>query len=362
MVMIKIFLLCIWLLGMPLLAGGLFVPSDRTKGQALPRGTRKVKELIFRWFSGQVCLWAGFQLVCTPLILLQKDYLYLRIFFAAFCVALSFWGLAFSYRSRRKSRLHLVPEKEEAKKETWIAWGVFLVLLAFQLIQAVRMTYADGDDAYYVALSTTTENASTMYQKIPYTGESTSLDLRHGLAPFPVWIAFLASMSGIRTVSVAHVAVPFVLIAMTYGIFYLLGERLFAKNREALPVFMSFTALLVLFGDYSFYTAENFMIARSRQGKAALGNIVIPVLLFLFLVLLEKMQAEEKPGIRFWILLCAAMTAACLCSTLGALLACMLAGVVGLCAAVCCRRFKVLFPIALCCAPCVGFVLLYLVL
>ena len=28
-----------------------------------------------------------------------------------------------------------------------------------------------------------------MYQKLPYTGMSTELDVRHGLAPFPIWIA-----------------------------------------------------------------------------------------------------------------------------------------------------------------------------
>ena len=42
-----------------------------------------------------------------------------------------------------------------------------------------------------------------MYQKIPYTGMNTELDVRHGLAPFPIWIAWLARMTGISTVVVA---------------------------------------------------------------------------------------------------------------------------------------------------------------
>lgn len=153
--------------------------------------------------------------------------------------------------------------------------------------------------------------------------------------------------------------VPLALISMTYGIFYLIGSRLFAKNKEHIPLFLIFTELLVLFGDYSFHAAENFMIARSRQGKAALGNIMIPMLIFLLFLLLEKMQEEQKIPLTFWGLLFATLTAACLCSTLGTLLACMLVGVTGICAAVSYRRWKILIPMAVCCVPCVVVAMLY---
>ena len=56
------------------------------------------------------------------------------------------------------------------------------------------------------------------------------------------------------------------------------------------------------------------------------------------------------------------MTTGCLCSTLGALLVCMLIGVTGLCAAVCYKKWKFLFPMAACCVPCVVYAGLYLIL
>lgn len=59
------------------------------------------------------------------------------------------------------------------------------VLLLVQLVLAVLMVYGDGDDAYYVAISAAAEESGRMYQKIPYTGMHTELDVRHGLAPFP---------------------------------------------------------------------------------------------------------------------------------------------------------------------------------
>ncbi len=352
MTVIGILILCIWLFVIPIWVGELFVGADRLAGR-----------LPFRLINGQLCLWGGFQLLCVPLVLAQKDYRFLVRLFLAYTVVLLLGAAVLFLRRRKRPALYVVREHsfKERKVET-AAWILFWVLLLFQLVQAVVMTYADGDDAYYVAVSSITENAGTMYRKLPYTGGTTELDARHGLAPFPIWIAFLASMSGIRTVSVAHVAVPVALIAMTYGIFYLIGEKLFAKRRECVPVFLIFTQLLVLFGDTSFYTVENFMIARSRQGKAALGSIIIPALFLLLLLLLEKIQEKEKIPPGFWVLLGAAMTAACLCSTMGALLVCMLMGITGICAAVCFRKWSVLLPMGCCCIPCVGFAVLYLLL
>lgn len=104
------------------------------------------------------------------------------------------------------------------------------------------------------------------------------------------------------------------------------------------------------------------MIARSRQGKAALGSIVIPFILYLLFVLLQKLQEKEKIPLSFYLMLLVATITGCLCSTLGALLICMLIGITGVVGAICYRERKILFPMAVCCIPCVCYALLYLVL
>ena len=200
-----------------------------------------------------------------------------------------------------------------------------------------------------------------MYQTIPYTGMHTELDVRHGLAPFPIWIAWLARMTGISTVVVTKTLLPVVLISMTYGVFYLLGSRILFSG-QSVPLFLICTEVLVMFGDYSFYTVENFMIARSRQGKAALGSILIPMIFFLLLWLFRRLQEEKKITVGFWMLLGAVMISCCLASTMGALLACMLMGVAGICGAVCYKRFRLLLPLTACCIPCVIYAGMYLLL
>lgn len=337
---------------------------------------KNTKSPVLSWISGQIFLWACFQLFCVPLILFQIDFFFVMVGYSILLVlavtgAFVWWKRA-GKQAEAAAPQRLLGGKNRAGKDwklylkenrtSCILWIVFFGLLLFQLVQAVTMTYADGDDAFYVAASAATQDSYTMYRKLPYTGVDTELDIRHGLAPFPVWIAYLAEAVGVRAVTMSHVMIPVVFLTMTYGIFYLLGQRLLPEKSEKLPLFLIFTQLLVLFGDYSFYTAENFMIARSRQGKAALGNIVIPVVLFLLLLLLQKLQEKKQPPVCFYVLLTGAAVTGCLCSTLGALLVCMLIGVTGLCAAALYKQWRLLIPLLLCCVPSGCFALLYLVL
>ena len=308
---------------------------------------------------GQFVLWALFWLLCVPCILLEVSFTIVVYGYGGLTVLLSACGLVCLLRGRKRLRA-VVSDERDAEAGSKAFWVLFALLLLVQLVQAVRLTYRDGDDAYYVAVSSITANADTMYQKLPYTGGTTKVDIRHGLAPLPVWIAFLSRISGVRAVSVAHIAVPLMLIPMTYLIFYLLGRSLFAGRERRIPLFLIFAELLILFGDCSLYTAAHFMIARSRQGKAALGSIVVPMLFWLFLLLFQRLEAGKKSSLSYWALLAAVLMTGCLCTTMGALLCCMLLAVAGACAAVCYRNWKVLLPLAACCVPCVVCAVIYL--
>lgn len=347
---VQIIILGILLLVIPTLAGSLFLNVDR-----------RIRNLPFLWISGQMLLWAGFQVITVPMILREESFTRVVVLFVGYTAALLVLSLLCGVMRRKKGSFCLRPveEKTARSKACDILWILFWVILLFQFVQAFRLAYADGDDAFYVAMSSITESSDAMYRVNAYTGLGTGLETRYGLAPFPVWIAFLARISGLPAVSVAQVYVPPVMIAMAYGVFYLLGSRLFARSKERLPLFMIFVELLLLFGNYSIYTAERFLLQRSRQGKAALSAIVIPMLLFLLLLLFEKMQEKQKITFSYWVCLLCTMTAACLCSTLGTVLACLLVGCAGVCAAVCYRRWKFLIPLAGCCIPCGVMALLY---
>lgn len=347
---IRVGILCVWLLVIPTVVGGCLWDGGR-KGQGLHR------RVFTLWVSGQMLLWAGFQLICVPCILLEKNFGCVVYCYGGLVGILTLLGIIRLCRGGVAANL---PKNNQSEWREMLPAIIVGTLLVFQLAQAVGLAYADGDDAYYVAVSSITNNAETMYEKLPYTGGTTEVDVRHGLAPFPIWIAFLARMTGLKAVGVAHTAMPLMLIPMTYVIFYLLAQELFSDKRRKQLMFLIMAELLVLFGDYSFYTVEHFMLARSRQGKAALGSVILPMLLWLLFVLFQRVKKGEKCGVAYWGLVVAVMFSGCLCSTLGAFLLCLFMGVAGLCAAVTYRKWRLLPPMALSCLPCICYAVLYL--
>lgn len=349
---IQLLILSILLLIIPTFVGGIFAYVDNGRGK-----------LLLWWISGQFLLWAGFEVICVPLILKRAPMIHVVVLFWAYIAAMCIFSLGALIRRRTRGAIEAPAVRGERKQASdIILWLIFLGILLFQLVQAVRLAYADGDDAYYVGVATTAADSGTMYFKFPYTGAPMDgVDVRHGLAPFPIWIAFLSRVSGMHTGTIAQVVLPVVLLSMTYGVFYLLGTKLFPERNGQLPLFLIFVELLVLFGDYSFSSVENFMIARSSQGKAVLGSLVIPFLFFLFFVLWSRIQEKKSIPRSFYMLLAMLATVSCLCSALGALLFCMAVGVIGVLGAVGYKRFGVLLPLALSCLPCICCAIVYLI-
>lgn len=352
--MIQILILVLLLGAAPLLVGGLFV---RPGGEGA--------DLPFQWVSGQMFLWAGFQIICVPLILIHRNnnFRHLCMLFGGFMAAALLMALGVEVRRRKRQRTLSVEKRNPEKdKAALVLWLLVFGLLLLQQVLAVTMAYEEGDDAYYVATAVITESSDTMYQILPYTGFATGLDARHGLAPFPVWVAFLSRLSGVHAAAVSQVVLPIVLIAMAYSVFFLIGKSLLGDNRRGVPLFLLFIEFLVMFGGQSLYTSENFLLVRTAQGKAVLASIVIPFLVWLLLTSAERLQRGEKVGLAYWLLLGVTMVSGCLCSAQGSLMVCLLSGAGGLCIAVCCRRPKALLPVAVCCAAPVIFSVLYLLL
>lgn len=340
MLVFQILLLVLLLVVAPTLAGGIF-DSEET-------GLHK---LLFMWVSGQMLLLAGFQLICVPLILNPREdnFKHVIILYGIYVLAAVLLSLGVSIR-RQAGRRTVVAEvfAPEADIVVGVLRICVLALLILQQVLAGVLAYEEGDDAFYVAVSSITAESGTMYEILPYTGGTTGLDARHGLAPFPIWIALISRLTGIHAATIAQCVLPVVLIAMAYAVYALIGRRLFKENRRGQLLFLLLLELLVVFGGQSLYTAENFLLVRTAQGKAVLANIVIPFTFLLFFLLLEKLEQGKMPEIRYWLLLGMTMITGCLCSTLGTLLVCLLLAVGGGCAMFCYRKWRILPLLAAC--------------
>lgn len=367
-----VLMLALWLFAVPLMLGAPFA-GKLGKGSAL--------------VCGYMVMWAVFQVLCVGFILTTGSFDQVVYSFAGLTLAASFGILAgllkkaaAGKKSREKSALQ--PEAKQGQQETGhgklrgalgrlsleekIVWGLFFAILLFQLVMSVSMAFADGDDAFYIPISVATESSGTMYRTIPYTGESTLLDIRHGLAPFPVWIAFLSRVSGVHATILAQSILGGVLLLVCYLIYWQMGKLLFSEKKEGIPYFLLLTAILFLVGNTSFYTAETFLVTRTSQGKAVLAALVLPFAIWCLLGLsgeYEKKQEKSRERIRaISVLLLADSLAACLCSTLGTFLCGVLVGVSGLVLTVKHRNLKILLRAVCMIAPSAVYALLYLIL
>lgn len=364
----------------------------------------------FLMAAGYFTMWALYGVVTIPVVLFVKydNFILASNCFMVLSILCAAAGVGLMYRRRRKAagdprirdhgRMSFAEYVRQASWAERTEWLLFLALLGFQLYRAAAYASFDGDDAYYVVESLIAQQADTMYSILPYTGRHTGLDIRHALAVFPMWIAFVADKSHIHATILSHTILPLILIPLSYLVYYEIGRALFrekpeadirsAGSRENLPVFMILMAMFQIFGNVSIYTNETFFLTRTWQGKAVAGSLVIPALLWLFLLLYQdrdrqhiRSEAEKKnrrrqrPGtketdgrdVRFpraglWLLLvCVNMTAG-ICSSIAVFLVSVLMAAAAFCLAVVERDYKVLIRMGAVCIPNAVYVLAYVII
>lgn len=358
MIILQLLSLLIWLVLIPTIVG--LIPASIVDGA----GKYKLLPVVI----GYLCMWALFQCISVPLILAQSIFDHFHAMskvawiFGGGMLILAIFCLNFLQKNKNNLSLYKQPALRKKSKKERILWGIFFLLLLLQVLAMIFLAFGDGDDAYYMAVSAIAEESDELYLKLPYTGGTQELDTRYGLAPMPVWIAFLARVTGFHTATLGHIFVPVALLLVTYGIYGMLGQFLCKEKEDMLPVYMIGISLFVMFGNYSFKTAETFLLTRTSQGKSILGNIIFPFLFLLFFFLIEKMESQKTAPAFVWVLFMATAAAGCLCSTMGGVLVVMLMGIVGFFIAVCYKSFEVFLHLIGSCLPALLCIVLYLLL
>lgn len=330
MVIVKqIICFIIWLCLIPLLAG--IIPS-----YALERGKRKLGTI---YLSGWIIMLAVFQIVAVPMVITKKSLTDLVIFFSGIMFFLTLAGLFIIlvgvFRDSVKEFFQF-PEWKIIDINDRVSWILVVGLILFQIVMSIMFSTPDGDDAYYVTHAVMADQTDMMYLKNAYTGADGILDARHVLAPFPMFIAFLARRSGMHGTAVAHTILPPALIILTYLIYYKISTILFPdqeKNKRS--VFMVIMAGVQLFGNYSVYTNETFFVTRTWQGKSVLANIAIPAAFYILLRICARTEKERTEDelqygtnlVGLFAVLFAVNLVGALASSLGLLLLCILEGI-----------------------------------
>ncbi|MCH5258125.1 MAG: hypothetical protein J1F18_00165 [Lachnospiraceae bacterium] len=396
--MLHILGLLFWLVVIPLCIG--LIPANFISADKRNPG--------FVMLAGYFVMWAVFEVTTIPMVLFVKydNFKVASVCFTVISILCAITGLGLMFRNRKRQGPSLFLGSLDTEGQRYdtsvrsvarvvghvrtmspaerIEWLLFFALLGFQLYKAAAYASFDGDDAYYVVESLIAQQADVMYRILPYTGRPTDLDVRHVLAVFPMWIAYVASKSGIHATIVSHLVIPLVIIPLGYLIHYEIGKALFCEgvlrrsagdaddilHKENLPIFMILMGLFQIFGNVSIYTNETFFLTRTWQGKAVAGSLVIPALFWMFLWIYDNAAGNHPEGsghkrhadAGLWILfVCVNMTAG-ICSSIAVFLVCVLMALTALCLAVVRRDYKVIIKMGAVCIPNVIYMAIYVMI
>lgn len=250
------------------------------------------KSLGMIWVSGWLLMFAVFQLLVVPFIVLEASFLLAIRCYTIVIGILSLISLLAGRNAFADSILKWRGKKFE--KGQFPIMVTVLLLVGFQLVAAFYMQYLDGDDSFYVAASLTSQLTDSMYLHTPYYGAAGPLDTRHALAPTPMFFAWLSEVSGIHVTIICHSYIGILFLGLMYVIYMQLAGSLFPGQRKNRWLFLLFINIWYLFGNASIYAAESFAYTRTWQGKSMFPNLIVPVLfLWMFFLAKEEMDIGE---------------------------------------------------------------------
>lgn len=150
------------------------------------------------------------------------------------------------------------------------------------------------DASYYVARVTTDVTTDTINIYDPYTGDWTDhFEFRYFFSTYPTFCAVLSYLTGIHPLTFMKIVMSLTVVAMYNLLIFMIGGRLFKDNKKSQLMFMFFASLMLFFFS-SIYTPAQFLVTRSYEGKAILGNVVLPFIIYLTILIYEDAKREDS--------------------------------------------------------------------
>lgn len=283
------------------------------------------------WIMGQMLCFAVLQILTVPMILLRWKF---NVLFWSYLLVM---GLIFCYGvvCFRKKKIIL-----DFHKESWNWFIIVLTIITFALIFWQICNYffgvhLDEDDARWLVEANDAIEYGEMMIRSPYTGELIS---KYAMtedvsSPWPMMYAIASRVLFLRVPIFCHTLYSTVELALMYAIYWLIGLELFQKIEARISFLFCVSFIMVFFGG-SVYTQAVFSLARIWQGKATVAAVIIPLILYIFILINKENRLFD------WIALIISSCAACLMSGMGIFIAAAMVGVYGLYNIVVYRNWK----------------------
>ena len=351
MMMYNIVAIVIWLLVLPIALGLLF---GRLAEITYDDGIARV---CFAYAMGHVLMWAVFQLVAVPFILLHRT---LSVLVIAYIILLVFVVVLAIVRLRKTSPEPKKKEKRQTESAVWILFSaVFaLCIVGYQCYKYIVFTHIDDDDSRFIVNAVDAYERGTLFLTHPGTGELLGTwvgeMVKDVSSPWSIWLAVLAKLLHIYPTIVAHTVYPAFLLVIGYAAYYLLGYEVFHGSRIKSFLTVAIAATVNMTFGQSVFNQSYFTIVRIWQGKAVVAGALIPFLTYL---LVRLYRAGDKTG--SYIALIPTAMAMCLMSGMGIFFAGIMIGLFGLWFALITKNYRKIVYVLLACVPTIVYGLSY---
>lgn len=345
MLILKTIWLSVWLILLPVCIGGNFNKKEDTR----------LIEWLKTYIYGFLFELGSFELVTLPLTFMKKSLTLVMVIWGSVNVLFGICGFLRQGKDIASVGRDMVSRRKGFIPDFTVMGWISIILIAFQAIYVAAGMHIDMDDAWYVGTAMSSYATDTLNLISADTGDETfRFAGDYVMAPFPVFWAMMGRITDIHPAIIMHTLLPLFFIPLSYGVYYLIAEKLYHGKRKRMVLFMVFLCLFSLFGNFSSRSLATFLMFRIWQGKSLLCNIVLPIMTYMFLCMVE-----EKKNI-YWLGLFMAVLAGTMVSSMGVFLGPVLLAVLAMVDLFMKRRWKNCIKAFVCVMPCIGQFVIYM--
>ncbi len=319
--LVKLLLFFMWTVLLPVLIG-----SDWSGRHKTYPGS-----LFLAYFYGIFIEFTLFELLAVPMVFLKASLRTLSLSWLIGSAALALCSVIRSQRfsAFRSSLTDLFGDRAAALRKKVTPLLVCVVVLILLEVMFVTLgEHIDDDDAFFVATASTAVQTNSLMKYNPYTGALyESLPSRYVFAAWPLYLAALSSLTGFHPALIAHMMMPGLMAGTVYLVYALIARDLFPCKEDAQKrnLFLLLIFVILTFFGFSIYTNGTFLLVRGWQGKALVAALIQPALFYFC-----RSAMKTQDGWISWAALFCAVTAACMFSSMGIVLAIVPVGVYAL--------------------------------
>lgn len=218
-------------------------------------------------------------------------------------ISLLFVLKCFFYMVKRKNDIN---KKEMicAEKEEMIFVALTMLIILGELVFIVfHKPYIYGDDSFYVSMINDTVERNSFYELEPSVGAINTdvIPEKYYFTAYYQFVAMICVITNIHPLIMCKTILAVIYCILSSIVIWLQCE-LYCSNKYERAILFFIITMLVLFGNYSYYTMARRVFAWNYNSKSVLFTIILPYLFYLILSKEEywhhKTQKAERNTIK----------------------------------------------------------------